>query len=143
MGKALRRVVKTRNGVVQSRRRQIRQQLLEAPERPGGLKRLLRRFYGVVGPRIFNEDVRSPVIAALVAVPSAAIARGNQRQSAAAEIGMACAFLADVRRHAFDVLHQGHGSLEYILVNPLQDVADGRAALVEDSTIRSEEHTSE
>ena len=79
---SLRRVVKVGDGVVQSRRGQAGQQLLEPPKGPGGLKRLLRGFDGIVGARLLNKAISAPIVAFRIHVPAAPVTRRNQREHA-------------------------------------------------------------
>ena len=134
-GKAPRGVVEVWNGVVQSRSRQIGQQLLEPPEGSGRLKGLLRKFHRIVGPGVLEEDISAPIAAVRAAVPRAPVPGRDQCQAAPAIIRLIRDLMADVLRHALDVLHQRRRGLEHLRVNPLQDVSDERATLVEDGAI--------
>jgi hypothetical protein len=127
--------MKIRNRIVQSRRRQIGQKFLELPESLSRLKGLSRRLDGVERPSFFDENINTPKIALIVAIIRLPIVRRNQRKHAAARVGLADGFFSKVRRHALDVLHQRRRIFENVMIDALNNVADARAALIENRAI--------
>ena len=63
---------------------QVGQEALELPERLGRLVGLLRRFHGIVGPGILNEDVSPPAFALGIDVEQPPVAGRYKRERRAA-----------------------------------------------------------
>ncbi len=60
---------------MEARRGQVSKQLLELPERTGGLERLSGGFHGVVGPSFLDENIGAPEIPSGVTVIGIAATR--------------------------------------------------------------------
>ena len=71
-------VMKIGDGVVQSRRGQFSQHLLEPPEGLGGLKSLFRRLNRIVRARPLNKVISAPMVSLCIHVPSTPVTRWNQ-----------------------------------------------------------------
>ena len=123
--------MKIRDRVVQSRRRQPGQLLLEASEGSPSLEGLFRRFHCIVRARPLNKTVCAPMVACRIHVPSAPVPRRNQPQRAPAPIRLIGNNRSQVRRHPLHVLHQGFRVFEDVVIDPLQDVAKRRASILE------------
>ena len=120
-----------KSGIVSCNRgaRQVGQQALEPPEGLGRLVGLLRRFHGVVGPGVLDEDVSPPAVALGIDVEHPPVAGRHQREGPPRDVGLAGQLGAEVFGHALDIFHQPHGVLEDVLVDPLMNVTDCRSAL--------------
>ena len=70
--------MKVRYGIVQTRRGQGGQQLLEPAKRPGSLERLLCGFDRIVRARILNEAISAPIVAFLIHMPGEPVPRRNE-----------------------------------------------------------------
>ena len=114
---------------MQARGGQVGQQALEPPEGLGRLVGLLRRFHGVVGAGVLDEDVRPPAFALRIDVEHPPVAGRHQRERSPRDVGLVGQLGAEVLGHALDVFHQPRGVLEDIAVDPLVDIADRPAAL--------------
>lgn len=133
-GKARNRVVEIRNRLIQPPL-EIGKIVLETPERRSRLERLLRRLEDVVGARIFDKAVTAEKVPFAVAHERTAVLRRNQLERPVTRSRIPGTFetdlLADMGGHTFKVLHQLFRLLEHIRIDPLHDVADPGAALVE------------
>ncbi len=128
-------MVEVRDGVVQPRRGQIRQQTLEPAEGFGGLECLRGRFDGVIGAGFLDEDIRAPDVSVRIAMPGLAVEGRDQREHAAAEIALPGHFGGQVGGDSLHILHQRDRILKDVVVDPLEDVADRSATLAEDRAI--------
>ena len=128
---ALARVVKVRNRLAQARARQVGQETLESAEGAGGDPRLLRGLDLVETGRIFDEVIGAPAVPGGVAVIGGAIPGGDQLQPAPGGVRFAGHPAGNVRADPGDVLHQGGDVLEHPVVDPLKDIPDAPATLVE------------
>ena len=99
------------------------------------MKGLLWRFHRVVSPGVFDEDISAPVVALRIAVPRATVPGRDQREAESGVVRLVRGLAVDVRRHALHVFHERHRGLEDVMVDPLDDVTDGSAALVEDGAV--------
>src|SRR6202020_581436 len=73
--KPLRRVMKVGDGVVQSRCRQVHEELLESSEGLSRLKRLLRGGSGIISVGVFDEAIHTPIATITILVQRSSVLR--------------------------------------------------------------------
>ena len=134
-GKSPWRVVKIGNGIVQTRRGQIGEHLLELAEGLGSLKRLIRRTDRVVAAGALDEFIGAPIIPFGVGVPCTAVARGDESEHAAVSIRLAVDLRAEMGGDALDIFHDRDGVFEDVMVDALDDVARCFAGGAKDGAI--------
>src|SRR5687768_14593292 len=105
---------------------QIHQESLELAECFPSFEGLLGVLHRFEGAHALDENKRPPVLSARGAVESLAVARGDYRQGSARSIArvLLLQLAPEVGSHALEIVHQAHGILEDLMVDPLMDVAN-------------------
>lgn len=131
-GETLPGVVKIENRFREPFAGQIDEQLLKLAERAARLERLLRGLHRLERPQALDENKSAPAFARFRAVERTTVARGNDGERAARDVGgpgglqlgpQMCRDAEDIVHHAVRVFEDGR-------VDFLVDVAHRHAALV-------------
>ena len=112
------RIVEIRDGLVQLRRREIRQELLEGAEAHGALIKVLVRLGKLEANRIFHKVIRAPIGILRMQI-ACAVMRFYKRQDAARVV----CFCPQELRDGSDIFHQPCHVAERVAVDFLQDIA--------------------
>ena len=123
------------NGVVEARRWEGGELLLELPEGECSLPGLLRRCDRVVAAGALDEAVHAPPVPLPVAMEGCAVMGGNERERSADGVRLAGYLRGDVGGDALDVAHQRCRVFENVVVDALQNHGLLRTGLLEDDTI--------
>ena len=111
-------IVEIRDGLVQLRRREIRQELLEGAEAHGALIKVLVRLGKLEANRIFHKVIRAPIGILRMQI-ACAVMRFYKRQDAARVV----CFCPQELRDGSDIFHQPRHVAERVAVDFLQDIA--------------------
>jgi len=79
---------------------------------------------------VFDKHVHPPVVAVGVAVERLVVAGFDNGQRVPGTVFIGGQFGFDVGGHPLNVVHQLFRLLEYIVIDPLKNIADKRAALI-------------
>jgi len=136
--KAVPGMMEMRNGFVQARTGQVRQETLEFAEGKGGFMGLMGRANEVVGGGALNEDVRSPARIGAIAVIGIAAMGGDEREDPLRWVHFAAVpqMGGEVRGDPGNVLHQKGDVFKNPLIDPLEKIADVASGLVENGAKR-------
>ena len=111
-------IVEIRDGLVQLRRREIRQKLLECAEAHGALIKVLVRLGKLEADRIFHKVIHAPIGILRMQI-ACAVMRFYKRQDAAQVV----CFCPQELRDGSDIFHQPRHVAERVAVDFLQDIA--------------------
>ena len=120
------RVVKVGDGLVEPFTIEIGGQLLEPSEGLGGFAGLGQGLDLLVAQSSLDEGIGSPVVSVGIASPGISVDGGNAGQGAPVGLGIVLVAQAVqcMAGDALDVLHQGDGLPENVVVDPLVDEPD-------------------
>ena len=126
----LHRVVEVRDGLVQTRLREVCHHVLEVGEGFAHELRLMGALDLVVGLGAFHEDVHTPPVPRHIVVDGFAIPREDEGERVAGNVlhALCAELVGDVARHAQDVLLHIRGLGEDMMVDALEQVMHLRAA---------------